>query len=76
MAVTRRQADSTRQAIQATLLVKRLQDEAMGELELTKGQRESAMFLIGMAMPKPTTSIEANITGEVLWPLPKTALDK
>ena len=48
-----RNQESVRRRIQATQLVKRLQDEALGKIELTDGQRESAKFLLTRAISPP-----------------------
>lgn len=45
---------SVREKIQATQLVKRLQDEALGLIEMTDGQRDSAKFLLSRCISPPT----------------------
>lgn len=42
-----------RDRIRIGMLVRRMQKEAAGELELTQGQRESAKYLISLVIPKP-----------------------
>ncbi len=48
-----RNQQSVRDKIQATQLVKRLQDEALGKLEMTDGQRDSAKFLLSRCIAPP-----------------------
>lgn len=48
-----RNQQSVRDKIQGTQLVKRLQDEALGKIELTDGQRESAKFLLTRLISPP-----------------------
>lgn len=49
-----RNQQSVRDKIQATQLVKRLQDEALGLIEMTDGQRDSAKFLLSRCISPPT----------------------
>lgn len=67
-----------RQKIQTTQLIKRLQDEALGTLELTDGQRESAKFLVNKSLANPPEDKNLNLSGDltVSWPLPKNRLDQ
>jgi hypothetical protein len=44
---------SVREKIQTTQLVKRLQDDALGLIEMTDGQRDSAKFLVGRCLSPP-----------------------
>jgi hypothetical protein len=48
-----RNQQSVRDKIQATQLVKRLQDEALGKIEMTDGQRDSAKFLLSRCLSPP-----------------------
>lgn len=48
-----RNQQSVRDKIQATQLVKRLQDEALGKIEMTDGQRDSAKFLLTRCISPP-----------------------
>lgn len=48
-----RNADAVRQRIQTVHLVKRLQDHALGECDMTKTQVQAASFLINKVMPNP-----------------------
>jgi hypothetical protein len=47
-----RQKEQTCAAIQSTLLIKRLQADAFGEIELTEGQRKSISILLDRTVPK------------------------
>lgn len=47
-----RQRAQTCAAIQSTLLMKRLQDDANGKIELTAGQRRSIEILLDRTVPK------------------------
>lgn len=47
-----RQKAQTCAAIQSTLLLKRLQDDANGKIELTSGQRKSIEILLDRTVPK------------------------
>lgn len=48
-----RNQQSVRDKIQATQLVKRLQDEALGKIQMTDGQRDSAKFLLSRCISPP-----------------------
>jgi hypothetical protein len=56
-----RNAESTRQKIQITQLIKRLQNHAFGEAEMTATQVDSAKFLINKRMPNPPESKDVNL---------------
>ena len=56
-----RNSEMTRSAIQATLLVKRLQAHAMGELELTREQIKAIEILLKKTLPD-LSSVE--LTGD------------
>jgi len=73
-----RNAESTRQKIQTTQLVKRVQDHALGTLEMTPSQLDAAKFLINKRMPNPAEDKNVNLQGNlsVRWPLPQTKLDQ
>ncbi len=64
--LNRRHSDMVRDKIQATQLIKRLQDEALGELQLTDGQRDSAKFLISKAIGNPPQEILSEHDGKVV----------
>ncbi len=55
-----------RDKIQASQLINRLQHEALGELELTDGQRDSAKFLISKAIGNPPQEILSEHDGKVI----------
>ena len=61
-----RNSEMTRSAIQATLLVKRLQDHAMGELELTREQIKAIEILLKKTLPD-LSSVE--LTGDAENPV-------
>lgn len=48
-----RHQDEIRKKIQASQLINRLQAEALGQIELTDGQRESAKFLLTRCISPP-----------------------
>lgn len=48
-----RNQDCVRKRIQATQLVKRLQDDALGKIQMTDGQRDSAKFLVSRCLSPP-----------------------
>lgn len=48
-----RHQEEIRRKIQASQLINRLQDEALGKVELTDGQRESARFLLTRVLSPP-----------------------
>ena len=60
--------EAIRRRIQGTVLAKRLQDDALGKIELTDGQRESAKFLLTRAIspPVPKDDDGKTATGPVL----------
>lgn len=60
-----RNAESTRQKIQTTQLVKRLQEHAFGRLEMTDSQRDSAKFLVNKRMPNPPEDKNVHHDGEL-----------
>jgi len=52
-----RNSELARQKIQVTQLLKRLQDEALGKIQMKDGQRDAAKFLVNKALGNPPTSI-------------------
>lgn len=60
-----RHQDMVRAKIQTTQLIKRLQDEALGRLELTIGQRESAKFLVNKSLGNPPEQTDVNVDGQI-----------
>lgn len=60
-----RNSELARQKIQTTQLLKRLQDEALGKIELKDGQRESAKFLVNKSLGNPPEQIDANVNGNI-----------
>lgn len=56
--LNRRHQDSVRAKIQATQLINLLQKEAKGQIELKKGQRESAMFLLDKSISNAPAVVE------------------
>ncbi len=55
-----------RRKIQTSQLINRLQSEALGEIELSDGQRDSAKFLIHKAIGNPTQEILAEHDGKLV----------
>ena len=58
MKLNSRNADSVRAKIQATVVLKRLQDHHLGKLELTDSQISVGQFLISYALTKPVQTTE------------------
>lgn len=56
--LNRRHQDMVRSKIQASQLINRLQAEALGELELTDGQRDSAKFLVHKILGNAPSVVE------------------
>jgi hypothetical protein len=54
-----------RAKIQTTQLIKRLQDEALGKLDLTLGQRESAKFLVNKSLGNPPEQTDVTVDGQI-----------
>lgn len=54
-----------REKIQASQLINRLQSEALGEIELTDGQRDSAKFLINKAIGNPPQEVLTEHDGKL-----------
>ncbi len=52
-----RNAESTRQKIQVTQLINRLQGHALGKIEMTPTQIDAAKFLLNKRIPNPPTEI-------------------
>lgn len=65
-----RNAESTRQKIQTTQLVNRLQGHALGTVEMTSTQIDAAKFLINKRMPNPPEQkdikLDASLTVEIV----------
>lgn len=66
-----RHDDEARKKIQTSQLINRLQGDALGEIELTDGQRASIKILLGKSLPDlqsveltgdPEKPIENNVT--------------
>lgn len=60
-----RNAESTRQKIQTTQLVKRVQSHAFGEIEMTSTQLDAAKFLINKRMPNPPEDKNLHVDGDL-----------
>jgi len=60
-----RHQESVRAKIQASHLVRVLQDEALGRTELADGQRESAKFLLNKSLGNPPEQKDVNLTGDI-----------
>lgn len=71
-----RQATSVREHIRTTQLVKRLQKHALGKLEMTNEQRDSAKFLITQTMPKPAQTIIQDVTNRHVTELSDAELER
>jgi hypothetical protein len=64
--LNRRHSQMVREKIQAVQLINRLQSEALGEIELTVGQRDSAKFLIHHAIGSPPQEVLAEHDGKII----------
>jgi hypothetical protein len=73
--LNRRHQDMVRKKIQTTKLIQRLQGEALGELTMTDGQRDSAKFLVNKALSNAPTDLNVAGSMNINWPLPKSLLD-
>lgn len=62
-----RQAETSRAAIKTTLLIGRVQDHALGKIELSPSQLQAAQFLISMVLPKPVQQIEQTGALTISW---------
>jgi hypothetical protein len=60
-----RHQESVRAKIQASHLVRILQQEAMGEKILRDGQRDSAKFLLNKSLANPPEDTNLNVSGGV-----------
>lgn len=72
-----RHQEMVRRKIQASHLIRVLQDEAMGKTELRDGQRESAKFLLNKSLANPAETRDLNLSGSLslAWPIPQNSLD-
>lgn len=52
-----RNAESTRQKIQVTQLINRVQKHALGEVEMTPTQLDAAKFLLNKRIPNPPQEV-------------------
>jgi hypothetical protein len=64
--ITTRQADKVKSAIQTGLIVKRLQEHMLGDLQLTRSQIDAAKILLGKTMPDLA---KTTLTGEEGGPI-------
>ena len=73
-----RNAESTRQKIQVTQLIKRVQDHAFGNIEMTSSQLDAAKFLINKRIPNPPEDKNVTLQGDlsIAWPLPLHPLEQ
>jgi hypothetical protein len=60
-------SERVKQRIQTTQLVKRLQDDALGKIELTDGQRKSAIFLLSKTLADPAREMHIEHSGSIQW---------
>ena len=74
--LNKRHSDSCRQRIQTSQLLNRLQKHALGEIEMTTEQRDSAKFLISMSMSKPAQQIVQDITNRTVSELSDAEIDR
>lgn len=63
--LNRNHAEAVRKKIQVSQLIKRLQDHAFGNVEMTKTQVQAASFLINKVTPNPPEDKNVNVSGEV-----------
>lgn len=76
--IDRMHSERVRARIKLSQLVTRLENNALGKIELSAGAIDSAKFLISRAMAPPPETKDVNLTGtlSVTWPLPKNKLDQ
>ena len=56
--LNKRTQDQTRAHIQASMLVKRIQDHVHGTLEMTSSQLDAAKYLVNQAIGSPRQSVQ------------------
>jgi hypothetical protein len=60
-----RNAESTKQKIQVTKLIQRLQNHALGQIEMTTTQIDAAKFLLNKRIPNPPTEVSGPDGGAI-----------
>lgn len=60
-----RHQEMVRLKIKTSQLLNRLQDEALGKIDLTDGQRESAKFLVNKSLSNPPEDKNLNVDGRL-----------
>lgn len=60
-----RHSEMVRAKIRTSQLINRLQDEALGKIELSDGERESAKFLINKSLANPPEQKDVNLNGQL-----------
>jgi hypothetical protein len=63
--LNRNNAESVRQKIQVIKLIKRLQDHALGKIDMTKTQVQAASFLVNKITPNPPEQKDLHLSGEI-----------
>ena len=63
--LNRNHAELVRRKIQAIQLVKRLQDHALGKIEMSKTQVQDATFLVNKITPNPPEQRDVNLNGNL-----------
>lgn len=66
--------EKVRQRIKVALLSKRLQDHALGKLEMTDSQRRATEILLKKTLPD-LQSVEATLKGDAMHPIHITSTD-
>jgi hypothetical protein len=56
--------ETVKQKIQATQLVKRLQDHVLGEVEMSQSQIDAAKFLLNKRLSNAPTEVKQELTGK------------
>jgi hypothetical protein len=74
--LNRRHQDLVREKIRAGMVIDRLEKCALGEIELSPTQVQSAKILLDKSLSNAATDL--NVAGEMTinWPEPKNALDE
>lgn len=57
--------ESVKEKIQATQLVKRLQDHALGNIEMLPTQIDSAKFLLNKRLSNAATEVKQELSGDL-----------
>jgi hypothetical protein len=57
--------ERVRERIRVGLIARRLNDQALGTLEMSDGSRDAAKYLMSLVVPKAEAPREVNVTGSI-----------